>query len=90
MVEGHYLVVGADELGGQGALHALAHHAGPGAASKALGGVVDRLELALAHLKHERPVGALLRLLACCLCSIALHNPDIKIIDSSVIHCLHN
>lgn len=72
VIEGDYLVVGADELGGQRAQHTFTHDARPGTAGEALGIIVDRLELALAHLKHERPVGAALWLCTGCVCAITL------------------
>ena len=62
MVDGDDLVGATDELGVEGALDRLLHQAIPGAACKLAGLPVDRLAVALADLKHERPVGTRLLL----------------------------
>ena len=79
MVQGHDLAVLLDELGVAGSLHTLPHNACPTAACEALQLVVDGLELALADLEHQGPVGAALRLALLRLCAISLHSQVLHI-----------
>ena len=74
VVQGHDLAVLLDELGVEGSLHTLPHNACPAAAGKALHLVVDGLELALADLEHQRPVGPALGLAVLRLCAISLQS----------------
>ena len=76
VVDGDDLIGGGDHLGVKGANDGVLDNLGPLLAAHLAGILVDGLLLRLAHLKHERPVGARLGFGALRIAGITLRTPQ--------------